>query len=244
MKPYHAIIVFAILVCSSALSSVHSYRTAADDIVKDMNQALARTLETKQEGTITLDTIQDYRSHLRLAELRDKSFIYYALGHPTQGLHSDKMEWRGQHRAVSFQGYANCSMASVWMMSDQKMPLALSVMALLWMGFAIAYFKKYRQGLQPIGQLFYSMERQSFLDADAHPIRFTPMQHQLMMMFCEADDRRLDKQQICDQLWPKKPDASETLYTLVARLKPIIEKKGHLQIVSDRGRGYELREID
>ena len=49
------------------------------------------------------------------------------------------------------------------------------------------------------------------------------------------------KQEICDQLWPKKPDASDTLYTLIRRIKPIIEVHSSLKIESDRGKSYSLR---
>lgn len=40
----------------------------------------------------------------------------------------------------------------------------------------------------------------------------------------------------------KKPDASDTLYTLVRRIKPIIEQHGNLHIESDRGRAYVLKD--
>ena len=46
--------------------------------------------------------------------------------------------------------------------------------------------------------------------------------------------------EICDALWPKKPDAHETLYTLVRRLKPVIEQQSDLKIVSDRSKAYRL----
>ena len=49
------------------------------------------------------------------------------------------------------------------------------------------------------------------------------------------------KQEICDRLWPKKPDASDTLYTLVRRIKPIIEAHSSLKIESDRGKSYSLK---
>jgi DNA-binding SARP family transcriptional activator len=52
----------------------------------------------------------------------------------------------------------------------------------------------------------------------------------------------LTKKEICDALWPKKEDASETLYTLIRRLKPIVEQHSNLRITSDRGRAYELKD--
>lgn len=41
-------------------------------------------------------------------------------------------------------------------------------------------------------------------------------------------------------LWPKKDDANDTLYTLIRRLKPIVEEHTRLKIVADRGRNYSL----
>ena len=49
------------------------------------------------------------------------------------------------------------------------------------------------------------------------------------------------KQEICDRLWPKKPDANDTLYTLIKRIKPIIEAHSTLKIESDRGKSYSLK---
>ena len=67
------------------------------------------------------------------------------------------------------------------------------------------------------------------------------MQHQLMEMFFRSSTHSLSKTEICEALWPKKPDASETLYTLIRRIKPIIEEHSNLKIESDRGRAYELK---
>ncbi len=54
---------------------------------------------------------------------------------------------------------------------------------------------------------------------------------------------QLSKQEICDALWPKKPDASETLYTLIRRIKPVIEQNSNLMIESERGKSYSKQEI-
>ncbi|WP_440314991.1 winged helix-turn-helix domain-containing protein [Leyella stercorea] len=72
-------------------------------------------------------------------------------------------------------------------------------------------------------------------------IRLTPMQHSLLEMFMTNDTHTLSKQDICERLWPKKPDASDTLYTLIRRIKPIVEANSRLKIESDRGRSYSLR---
>jgi len=66
------------------------------------------------------------------------------------------------------------------------------------------------------------------------------MQQQLMEMLWLSPSHKLSKTEICDALWPKKPDASETLYTLIRRLKPIIEEHSDLKIESDRSKSYGL----
>lgn len=75
-------------------------------------------------------------------------------------------------------------------------------------------------------------------------VKFTPMQHQLMTLFFLAPDHRLTKEQICDALWPKKDDASETLYTLIRRLKTVLEAQSHLHILSDRSKAYQLTDSE
>ena len=56
LKAYHSFIIFAELVMSSIFSSVSSYRKAQYAIVKDMNQALAQTIEERQDQWIIKST--------------------------------------------------------------------------------------------------------------------------------------------------------------------------------------------
>jgi DNA-binding SARP family transcriptional activator len=59
-------------------------------------------------------------------------------------------------------------------------------------------------------------------------------------MFFLSPSHSLTKAEICDALWPKKPDASDTLYTLIRRLKPVVEQHSDLKIESDRSKSYHL----
>lgn len=63
----------------------------------------------------------------------------------------------------------------------------------------------------------------TFTTTDGVEIHLTPMQHALLEMFITTHTHTLSKQDICERLWPKKPDANDTLYTLIRRIKPIIE---------------------
>lgn len=242
LKPYHAITVVALLFAGSVWASYSSYRHTRQEIVNDMNQALALTLSEKQEGWITPDTIQNYRSHLRIEMLKEKSFVYYALDDKDRGLCSRKMKWQKNSRPLEFQSYANCSAASVFALSDQR---AGGVMSLLTIFSAVAfllYFRRNHENMTVLGNLMLDGTDECFYDLRHQPVKLTPMQEQLMKMFFASKNHQLSKQEICETLWPKKPDASETLYTLIRRIKPIAEQ-GNLEIVSERGKDYQLRVI-
>ena len=220
MKAYQAVIVFLLLAGCSAVASLHSYRCAEGLIVADMNQALAQTLDTKREGWITPDTIRNYRSHLQIAALRKRSMVCYAMDEPGPGLCSRKMRWNGAQAPIVFQGYANCSAASVFALSDQRLSFSLSLAALLWVAGSIACLRRQHRRHTVLGGLAFDAQTQCFYDSRHRPV---------------------SKQVICDTLWPKKPDASDTLYTLIKRLKPVVAGCSRLQIVSDRGKDYQLR---
>jgi hypothetical protein len=242
MKPCHSIVVFLFLICCIAVSSVHGYNCAKQNIIRDMNQALAQTLSEKQDGWITPDTIQNYRSHLKITELRDRSFLYYAMNNNAKAeLCSRKMRWHQDSSSLEFQSYADCSLISVLALSNQRLTGVLSLMALLWMIFSLGYFRNYHKGMIVFGDMMLDEVEQCFYDLKHRPVHLTPMQQQLMMMFFTVNDHKLSKQDICDALWPKKPDASDTLYTLIKRLKLAVEKNGNLEIVSDRGKDYQLQ---
>ena len=127
-------------------------------------------------------------------------------------------------RQRGFHCYAQCSTATIFSMSEQRPAFALWTLAMLWAAFCFFYRQRkipLLTGLQQYGGL--------------------NMQQQLMEMFFRSDTHLLTKTEICSTLWPKKEDASETLYTLIRRLKPIIEQHSDLKIESDRGRAYELK---
>ena len=155
MKAYHSLVVFIIILACAALSSMHSYRSAEREMVADMNQALRQTLAEKHDEAITLDTIQAYRSYLRIAALRKNSIVCYALGDEDNRLSTQPMRRKGMKANIEFQGLANCSMASVFAFSDQRLPLSFSAMALLWALFSIGYFKRHHKGMEVYGNLMF-----------------------------------------------------------------------------------------
>lgn len=242
MKPYMSVVVFLVLLLSSVGAGIDSYHTAEQRIVEDMNQALSKTLAASQEGWITPDTIYSYRQNLRIAELRNHSYLYYADLQRDDTLCSRRMEWRSQHAAVALRGYANCSFATVWGLADHRLPWFLSLLTVGWLFLSFRSVRRRRVEGLSFGSLVYVTGERRFYRPDCQPVRLTPMQQQLLEMFFTAEQHCLSKDEICERLWPRKPDASETLYTLIRRLKPIVERQGSLKIVSERGRSYRLEE--
>lgn len=252
MKPYHSFIIFLAFMVSAICASVNSYRCAEGDIISDMNQALVITLHDSHYQWLTPDTIQDYRSHLRINLLKETSNLCYVVDdrhESTQDRDSQQLTSNAMTlNSHAIRGYANCSFADVFGMSDQRTPLSLTLMAMMWATAAIIYHRrrngmwnhKKSSGLATVGTLSYSTNDDCFYNSvSQQAVRFTPMQHQLMQMFFNSTGHQLSKADICSALWPKKPDASDTLYTLIRRVKPIVEAYG-LAIEVERGRAYRL----
>ncbi len=241
MKPYHSIIVFLILVLSAGLASLDSYNSAKVSIIDDMNRALELTMESQQDRWITPDTIINYRNNLKIEALKDESFVSYAQNTTPKALCSEKIEWKGNGKeSVAFQGVSTCSLATIWGLSDQKLSAFLLLLSLVWLSASCLYAKKKYEERIVFGGLVYKEEACRFYDLNNSPIALTPMQARLMQLFFEKSNHSVSKQEICECLWPKKPDASETLYTLIRRTKPILEERGKVSIVNERGKEYRL----
>lgn len=173
----------------------------------------------------------------------DSDFQNNSLG--DQAICSDTLIVKDKHagETLALKGHARLSVASILGMSDQRIPAACMISAFLWAMLSWLYLRKKQEGSEAVtgfGGLVYSEVDQRFYTAAHTPIRFTPMQQQLMLLFWNAPSHSLTKEDICAALWPKKEDANDTLYTLIRRLKPIVEEHTNLKIVADRGRNYSL----
>ena len=225
MKQQHLVIVLFVMIVASCATSLVSYHATERQVVDDMSQALSSALAKQQSNVITQDTIQSFNSHLQIAELRGKATI--------------AVDTKGRE----FKAYAHCSEATIFSLSDQRPTVVLWTLTLMW---ALFCFYRHRHemlqmaGMLQYGGLCFAEAEGTFYDAKGQRIKLTPMQQQLLEMFFRSEAHQLTKTEICDALWPKKPDASETLYTLIRRLKPVIEQHSDLKIESDRGRAYEL----
>ena len=218
MKQRHAVVVLLALIMVSSLVSLTSYQTTERLVTEDMNQALAKALEKQQSDVISADTIQVFNSYLQYEALRGRAVL-------------------AVDTKRGFTPRPQVSMATILSLSDQRPSMILWSMALVW-GFFCLYQYRRRVTLGMFGGL--ALQEGRFVDAKGRVVKLTPMQQQLMELLWLSPTHQLPKTEICDALWPKKEDASETLYTLIKRLKPIIEQHSDLKIEVDRGKSYGL----
>ena len=218
MKQQYAVVVLFALIIASSMVSLTSYKTTEKLVTEDVNQALAKALDEQQSDVISADTIQVFNSHLHIEGL---------IGNAVLAVDTKK----------GFRPRPQVSTATILSLSDQRPSMILWSMVLLWSLFCL-YQHRRLSALGLYGGL--ALQDGRFINAKGSEIKLTPMQQQLMEMLWQSPSHQLSKAEICDALWPKKPDASETLYTLIRRLKPIIEEHSDLKIESDRGKSYGL----
>lgn len=221
MKHQYVIVLFALIVISSMVSFT-SYRATEHEVNEDMSQALALALEEQQSDVISADTIQVFNRNLRMEALRGKAML-------------------AVDTRQGFRPRPQCAVATIFALSDQRPAMILWMMTMTWGMFCLWQRRKHLSLECGFGGLVYSENDRRFFDARGEHVKLTPMQQQLMEMFYTSPSHLLTKKEICETLWPKKEDANETLYTLIRRLKPIIEQRSELRIESDRGRAYELK---
>ena len=224
-------IVFSFLMLCALCTGINSYHRTEYMIAQDVNQALKQVLLKMPDNVVTTDTIRCYRNCLTIAELKD-----------TAGIAMRPVR-RGGRWETKLVAEANCNFATTFKMSDQKASGSLLFIGMLWLLSSLWYVRRNKpelivQGLAYGGIVFHD---DKFMTISGEGIRLTPMQHSLLEMFIATGSHTLSKQEICDRLWPKKPDASDTLYTLIRRIKPIIETHSMLKIESDRGKSYSLK---
>ena len=257
MKQRHIVIVLFALILASSLASLDSYWATSQRVHEDMNRALAIALQKQQCDVISQDTIRSFNSHLQIAALRGKATLTVETRGRTFKPRAECSEATifslSDQRPAALLWLLSCLLAMyLW----HRRRLALAAMRSVSVG--IAAGSSVSAGLtapssvsvgiadgsaisgSTLGLLTYAESDSRFYAADGTPVRLTPMQHQLMEMFFRASSHSLSKAEICSALWPKKPDASETLYTLIRRLRPVIEGHYGIKIESDRGRAYSL----
>ncbi len=224
-------VIFVFIMLCALCSGIGSYKSTENRITRDVNNALKLTLAEMPTDVVNADTIRCYRSHLTIAELKDTACIAMTAVS------------RAGRQETQMVAQANCGFMTILTLSDQRASGALLLAGILWMMCSLWYMRRFKPELFVAGLSYGGIvfANDKFITAKGAPIHFTPMQHSLMEMFMTTESHSLSKQEICDRLWPKKPDASDTLYTLIKRVKPILEANSNLKIESDRGKSYILR---
>ena len=236
MKPQTAFFVFFVILATSVAAGIDSLLRTEQRAQWDVDRALALTLRECEADRIDADTIRVYRSHLTMMALRDTASLSLAMADD-------------EHRQPMLTANTGLTLCRLWMLSDQRASGVLAALAALWLALSLWLTWRRREvmaadvqmmavGVQR-GALCYDEQRRRFL-YDGQELHFTPMQRALMELFLAAPDHRLSQQDICDHLWPKKPDASATLYTLIRRLKPILDEATGMKITCNRGDSYQL----
>lgn len=231
MKPRVAFVVFAVIVMASVGTGIDSLVRTERRAQREVNRALALTLQRCEPDRIDADTIRVYRSHINMEGVRDTAYLSLAI--------TDDERRAG----ATLRANTGLTLGRLWSLSDQRASGVLAGVAALWLALSLWMMRRQRGVFTEsvrLGSLSYDATRHVFY-AHGREVRFTPMQQTLMEQFMTAPDHVLMQQDICESLWPKKPDASATLYTLIRRLKPTLEEMGGLSVECDRGKSYQLK---
>lgn len=228
MKPQVAFLVFFLMLTCSIAAGIDSLVRTEHRAQWNVDQALALTLQQCELDRIDADTIRVYRSFITMAALRDTATL--------------SLTMNDERRQPILTAHTGLTFRRLWSLSDQRASGTLAAMAALWLALSLWLTCRRRAVMETgirLGTLCYDERLQRFV-CEGREIHFTPMQRSLMEMFLSAPDHILSQHDICDRLWPKKPDASATLYTLIRRLKPLLEEDTGLKIACQRGESYQL----
>ena len=249
------------LMIASIITCCFSYSNAKQTIANDLNDAMFVLANENSELWTRPDTIAAIRHmyetthkpliyqasdvNFRNPSLKDEAYFTLALVDTNNGSHriggnkiaSDSIiimpERAADGLAIQVQGFADCSVASIFSASDQTLPGILFSLSILSMASMLIWKRKETE--TPEAE-FIAIPTSPSLDG----IKLTPMQRQLAQMLLEAPGMKVDKRSLCESLWGNKSNAEESLYTLVKRTKNALAQT-NMEIVCNRGDSYELR---
>lgn len=246
---------------ASIVSCCFSYSNAKQNITDDLNDAMFALANENNELWTRPDTIAAIRQmyeathkpliyeasdvNFRNTSLKDEAYFTLALVDKKNiapkirenKIASDSImlvpECATDGLAIKVQGFADCSMATVFSASDQTLPgilFSLSILSLT----GIFAWRKRTPVMSQAGVV--AVTEMPTLDG----IKLTPMQRQFAQMLLDAPEMKVDKRSLCESLWGNKSNAEESLYTLVRRTKAALAK-ANMEIICNRGDSYELR---
>ena len=249
------------LMIASVVTSFFSYSNAKQNIANDLNDAMFALVNENSELWTRPDTISAIRHmqetthkpliyqasdvNFRTPSLKDEAYFTLALVDTNSGSYriggnniaSDSImlmpERAPEGLAIQVQGFAHCSMASIFYVSDQTLPGILFSLSILSMASMLIWKRK--ESEINVTELIAISASPSLDD-----IKLTPMQRRLTRMLFEAPGMKVDKRTLCEALWGNKSNAEESLYTLVKRTKNALAE-ANMEIICNRGDSYELR---
>lgn len=246
---------------ASVITCCLSYSNAIQNIANDLNDAMFALADENSELWTRPDTVAAIRQmyetthkpliyqasdvNFRIASLKDDAYFTLALVEKKNSFHeiggnkiaSDSIMLMPRHSAdgiaIQVQGFADCSMASVFSASDQTLPGILLTLSFLSMAGIFVWKRRESEVVET-----------ELIAVPATPslagVKLTPMQRRFAQMLLEAPDMKVDKRVLCETLWDNKSNAEESLYTLVRRTKNALAEV-NMEIVCNRGDSYELR---
>lgn len=247
------------LLIASVITCCFSYANAKKGIATELNEAIIALVNENSELWTRPDTIAALRKmhettrkpliyqasdvDFRNSALKDEAYFTLAVVDKKNAvpkirgnkIASDSImllpERAADGLAIHVQGFADCSIASVFAASDQTLP---GILFFLSMASLFIFGKKGKE----------TVETDCVVALPSlNGIKLTPMQRQLAQMLLDAPDMRVDKKTLCEVLWGNKSNAEESLYTLVRRTKTALAK-ANMEIVCNRGDSYELHVRD
>ena len=246
---------------ASVITCCFSYSNAKQNIANDLNDAMFALANENSELWTRPDTIAAIRHmyetthkpliyqasdvNFRNPSLKDEAYFTLALVDTNNGSHriggnkiaSDSIiimpKRAADGLAIQVQGFADCSVATIFSVSDLTLPGILFSLSILSMASMLIWKRKETE--TPEAE-FIAIPTSPSLDG----IKLTPMQRQLAQMLLEAPGMKVDKRSLCESLWGNKSNAEESLYTLVKRTKNALAQ-ANMEIVCNRGDSYELR---
>lgn len=249
------------LTIASVISCCLSYSNAKQSITDDLNDAMLSLANENSELWTRPDTIAAIRQmyetthkpliyqasdvNFRNNSLKDEAYFTLALvdkkntspNFKGNKIASDSIMLVPARAtnglAIQVQGFADCSMASIIIASDQTLPGILFSLSILSMA-SMLVLK--RRAVKISERRLVAIPASPSLDG----IKLTPMQRRFAQMLLDAPDRKVEKRILCEVLWGNKSNAEESLYTLVRRTKTALAK-ADIEIVCNRGDSYELR---
>ena len=250
------------LMIASVVSCCISFSNAKQNIVNDLNDAMLALANENSEVWTRQDTIAALRKmhetthkpliyqasdvNFKNPILKDEAYFTLALvdkKNAVSKIYGNKIasdsillvpERAAYGLAIQVQGFADCSMASVFAASDHTLPSVLFALSILSMTSMIVWGRKDSEMSEP---------DLASVSSSLHPlddIKLTPMQRQFAQMLLEAPEMRVNKTTLCLALWGNKSNAEESLYTLVRRIKTALAE-ANIEIICNRGESYELR---